>query len=100
MAANMGRKVILVSAPSPQIAPNKDDAAQCLSGAQAKTAIALAVTNATKLSFPRRAISGNQPGKTKGQSAGAIMIAWPLLEPEKFFAATKAAIHRDDHAAT
>src|SRR5215467_7796543 len=99
MAARNGRNVTFVNAPRPQIAPNKSHVDQRLTGAQATTAIAHATSRATRLSFPRRAISGNQPGKTNGHSAGAAIIARPALDVGKALAATSTARQRDSHAA-
>src|SRR5262245_54924097 len=99
MTAEKGRNVDLVKAPRPQITPNKIHVDQRLIGLQTTTATAHATSKATRLSFPRRAISGNQPGKTNGHSAGAAIIARPVSYTGKRLAATKAAIHRDSHAA-
>ncbi len=99
MTAKNGKKVAFVKEPRPQIIPNKSHVDQRRIGAQVKTAIANATSKATKLSFPRRAISGNQPGKTKGHNAGAVFIARPKPEVGKLFAAIKTARHSDNHAA-
>src|SRR6516164_3759150 len=100
MAAKKGRNVAFVKAPRPQIAPNKSHVDQRLIGAQVTTATAHPISKATRLSFPRRAISGNQPGKTNGHSAGAAIIARPGPNAGNVLAATKTARHRDSHAAT
>src|SRR5215472_19380754 len=99
MTARNGRNVTFVRAPRPQITPNKRYVDQCLIGAQATTDTAHATSKATRLSFPRRAISGNQPGKTNGHSAGAAIIAPPRLDAGNVLAATNTAKHRDSHAA-
>src|SRR6516162_8403635 len=99
MAARKGRKLAFVNAPRPQITPNKTHVDQRFIDAQASTATAQATIKATRLSFPRRAISGNQPGKTNGHSAGAAIISRPPPDAGKVLAATKTVRHRDNHAA-
>src|SRR5215475_1170215 len=99
MAAKNGRNVTFVRAPRPQITPNRSPVDRRLIGAQVMTATAHATSKATRLSFPRRAISGNQPGKTNGHSAGAAIIAGPVLDAGKLLAATNIARHKDSHAA-
>src|SRR5215471_10011202 len=98
MAAKNGRNVVFVKAPRPQMAPNKSHVDQRLSDVQATIATVHATSKATRLSFPRRAISGNQPGKTNGHSAGADTIARRVPPIGKAFAATKTAMHSDSHA--
>src|SRR5262252_3012777 len=99
MAAKNGRNVTFVNAPRPQITPNKSHVDQRLIGTQATTATAHATSKATRLSFPSRAISGNQPGKTNGHSAGAAIIARPRPDTGNALPATNTARHRDSHAA-
>src|SRR5215475_5242529 len=99
MTARNGRKVAFVKAPRPQMTPNKSQLHQRLIGAQPTVATAHATSKATRLSFPMRAISGNQPGKTNGHSAGAAIIAGPVLDAGKLLAATNIARHKDSHAA-
>src|SRR5262245_59932789 len=99
MTARNGRKVAFVKTPKPQIIPNKSDVDQRLIGAQATITTAHAISKATRPSFPRRAISGNQPGKTNGHSAGAAIIVRPIPDVGKLLAATKTARQRDSHAA-
>src|SRR5262245_4048297 len=98
MAAKNGKKIAFVNAPRPQITPNESHVDQRLIGAQAITASVQATSRATRLSFPRRAISGNQPGKINGHSAGAAIIARRVPPIAKAFAATKTAMHSDSHA--
>src|SRR5262245_24269234 len=99
MTAKNGRNVAFVKAPRPQITPNKSHVDQRLIGVQATTATAHATSKATRLSFPRRAISGNQPGKTNGHSAGATSNECSVPDDGKDLAATKTARHRDSHDA-
>src|SRR6516162_266488 len=99
MAAKNGKNVAFVKAPRPQITPSKSHVDQRRIGAQVTTATAHATSKATRLSFPRRAISGNQPGKTNGHSAGAAIIAPPGPDAGNVLAATNTARHRDSHAA-
>src|SRR5262249_34065928 len=97
MTARNGRKVTFVKTPRPQIMPNKSDVDQRSIGAQATTATAHPISKATRLSFPRRAISGNQPGKTNGHSAGATISVRPVPDIGKLLAAANTARHRDSH---
>src|SRR5262245_23529828 len=99
MAAKNGKNVAFVKAPKPQITPNKTHIDQRVIGAHVTTAPAHATSKATRLSFPSRAISGNQPGKTNGHNAGAAIIARPKPDNEHVLTATKTARHRDSHAA-
>src|SRR5262249_54490846 len=99
MAARNGRNVTFVKAPRPQITPNRSHVDHRLIGAQATTATAHATSKATRLSLPRRAISGNQPGKTNGHSAGANIIARPRPDAENILSAATTARHKDSHAA-
>src|SRR5215831_2558001 len=99
MAAKNGKNVAFVKVPTPQITPNKSHVDQRLIGAQVTTATAHATSKATRPSFPIRAISGNQPGKTNGHSAGAAIIARPRPGAGNILSATNTARHRDSHAA-
>src|SRR5262245_42597465 len=99
MTAKNGKNVAFVKTPRPQITPSKNQVDQRLVGAQVTSATAHATSKATRLSFQSRAISGNQPGKTNGHSAGAAIIARPRPDAGNVLAATNTARHSDNHAA-